>query len=210
MKIAFCDLEGSLIETGNWEKIAVAFGNSEWYSRFLEKYNEGKIGFEEGRRDLEKIWKEKKITKQQFIDALKDYKLIEGVRELIVELKNRGFRIVLLTGAISVLAELVKEDLGIDEVYCGHEFIFDSDGVFVEIKEHPEYRRGEGKVHFIKEVISKEGVKKEDCIAIGGDDINDYWMMKELRSFAVKPHLRQMQEVVDHNVEKLTDILKFV
>ena len=160
-RIAFCDLEGTLISTGNWEKIAGKFGAAEWYKDFLKRYEEGRVSYEEGRRDLEKIWKDK-VTRQQMIDVLKDYDVFEGARELIKGLKKKGFKIVVITGAISVLAELVKEDLGIDQVYPAREFIFDKNGFFQKIEEHPTYRRGEGKIDMIKEIIEKEGADIEE------------------------------------------------
>jgi len=210
MKIAFLDLEGTLVDDTAWNKIKVKFGAKELSDKYDKLYAEGKVGFEEWRRELARIWKENKVNKKRFIDELKDYKLKPGARELILGLKEKGFKTIIITGAISVLVELIKEDLGIDEIYCGHEFIFDSNGIFEDIKTHESYRRGQGKVHFIKEIIAKEGIDKKDCIAIGGDDINDYWMMREITSFAVQPHLRQIQEVVNHNVNKLVDILEFV
>jgi len=210
MKIVFCDLEGTLIDDTAWNRIKTKFGAKELSDRYDKLYAEGKIGYEEWRRELVKIWKENKVSKQQFINELKDYKLKPGVRKLISGLKEKGFKTIIITGAISVLAELIQKDLGIDEIYCGNEFIFDSDGIFQDIKTHESYRRGQGKVHFIEKIISREGVDKKDCITIGGDDINDYWMMKELTSFAVNPHLRQIQEIVDHNVDNLIEILEYV
>jgi phosphoserine phosphatase len=209
-RIAFFDLEGTLLEgTTAWTYVKDLFGAKELSDEYGGLYAEGKIGFEEWRRKLVEVWKGK-VSKQQFIDELKDYKLKKGARELIDGLKKKEFKVIVVTGAISVLAELVKKDLGIDEVYSGHEFVFDENEMFIDIKTHETYRRGEGKVHFIKEIMEREGVDKGDCIAVGGDDINDYWMMKELESFAVKPHLRQIQEVVNHEVDELKDILKFV
>ncbi|MEE9525120.1 MAG: HAD-IB family phosphatase [Candidatus Woesearchaeota archaeon] len=208
-KLAFCDLEGTLINKGQWEKIADKFGAADWYKDFLKRYDEGRVSYEEGRRDLEKIWKDK-VTKQQMIDVLKDYEVFEGARELIKGLKKKGFKVIVITGAISVLAELAKEDLEIDEIYPAREFIFDEKGFFQKIKEHPTYRRGEGKIDIIKGIIEKEGADIEECIAIGGDDINDYWMMKDLRSFAVKPHLNRIKEVVDYNVDSLIEILDHI
>ncbi|MBR9692126.1 HAD-IB family phosphatase [Candidatus Woesearchaeota archaeon] len=209
-KIAFIDLEGTLINLGNWEKIAGKFGAADWYKDFLKRYEEGRVSYEEGRRDLEKIWSKNKVTKEQIIDVLKNYKAFEGTKELIEGLKKKGYKIVVITGAISVLAELVKEDFGIDEVFSAREFIFDENGFFQRIEDHPTYRRGEGKILIIQEIIEREGADKKDCIAIGGDDINDYWMMKEMKSFAVNPHLNRIKEVVDYNVDKLIDILEFV
>jgi HAD superfamily phosphoserine phosphatase-like hydrolase len=209
-RIAFCDLEGTLIKGRAWEHIRDKFGAKELSDEYDKLYEEGKVGFEEWRRELVKIWKENKVSKQQFVDELKDYELLPSARELILGLKEKGFKVIVVTGAISVLAEIVKEDLGIDEVYSGHEFIFDENGKFLDIKTHEEYGRGEGKVGFIKKIIEKEDAAMGECIAVGGDDINDYWMMKELDSFAVKPHLRQIKEVVNHEVNELIEILEFV
>ena len=210
MKIAFLDLEGTLVKTESWNKVKIKFGAEKLSNEYDKLYAEGKVGYEEWRRELVKIWKKNKVTKQQFIDVIKDYNLIEGAKKLILGLKDKGFKIIIITGEPDIFAELIAKELGVDEFYSAHEFVFDENGLFVDIKTHEEYRRGEGKVKFIKEIISKEGIDIKDCIAIGGDDINDYWMMKELTSFAVKPKLRQIQEVVDHNINKLAEVLDFI
>jgi HAD superfamily phosphoserine phosphatase-like hydrolase len=210
MKIAFIDLEGTLVKGESWNKVKTKFGAKTLSDEYDKLYAEGKVGFEEWRRELVKIWKKNKVTKQQFIDVLKDYNLIEGAKELISGLKEKGFKIIIITGEPDIFTELFAKELEVDEFYCAHEFIFDENGFFQDIKTHESYKRGEGKVHFIKEIISKEGADKKDCIAVGGDDINDYWMMKELTSFAVNPKLRQIQEVVDHNVDNLVKILDFL
>ena len=211
VKLAFCDLEGTLLKGRTaWEDIKTKFGAKELSDEYDQLYAEGKVGFEEWRRELVKIWKDYKVTKQQFAEELSNYEYLPGVKELIAGLKKKGYKIVIVTGAISILAEMVQKELGIDEMFTGHEFVFDDEGHFLDIKTHPAYRRGEGKVEVIKEIMLREGAKKEDCIAIGGDDINDYWMMKEMKSFAVKPHIRKIQEVVDFDVENLVEILKYI
>ncbi len=210
MKITFLDLEGTLVKTESWNKVKIKFGAKKLSDEYDKLYAVGKVGYEEWRRELVKIWKKNKVTKQQFIEVIKDYNLIEGAKELVLGLKDKGFKIIIITGEPDIFAELIAEELGVDEFYSAHEFVFDENEIFVDIKTHEEYRRGEGKVHFIKEIIEKEGAELKDCIAIGGDDINDYWMMKELESFAVKPHLRQIQEVVDHPVDNLVEILDFI
>jgi HAD superfamily phosphoserine phosphatase-like hydrolase len=210
MKIAFLDLEGTLVKTESWNKVKTKFGAKKLSDEYDKLYAEGKVGYEEWRRELVKIWKKNKVTKQQFIDIIRDYNLIEGAKELVLGLKDKGFKVIIITGEPDIFAELIAKELGVDEFYSAHEFVFDENGLFIDIKTHEEYRRGEGKVHFIKEIIEKEGAELKNCIAIGGDDINDYWMMKELESFAVKPNLRQIQEVVDHPVDNLVEILDFI
>jgi len=209
MKIAFLDLEGTLTKGECWSNIKDKFGAEEFAEEYQKLYDEGKIGYEEWRRKLVEAWAGK-AAKQQFIDELKNYELLPGAKELIDGLKKKGFKVIIITGGPDIFAEIVSEELGFDEIYAANEFLFDENGFFVDIKTHEEYRRGEGKVKFVKEIIDKKAADIKDCIAIGGDDINDYWMMKELTSFAVNPHLRQIQEVVDHNINKLDEVLDFI
>jgi len=209
-RIAFFDLEGTLVKRDSWDKVKGKFGAKELTKKYDKFYEEGKVGYEEWRERLVEIWKENKVIKQQFIDEWKDYKLMPGAKELILGLKDKGFKIIIITGAPDVFTEIVADALGVDEFYCANEFVFDENGVFLDIKTYENYRRGQGKLDFIKKVIKKENADIEDCIAIGGDDINDYWMMKELKSFAVKPKLRQIKEVVDFEVDNLIDILDCV
>lgn len=209
-KIAFCDLEGTLIEVWGWWHIKDCFGAKKLSDEYTELYHEGKVGFEEWRQELAKIWRKNKVTKKEFEKELSKNKFLPGAKKLITGLKEKGYYVVIITGAVSVQAELVGKELGADEVISANKFEFDKKGVFTGINTHPAYRRGQGKVHFIKETLAKYKIDKKDCIAIGGDDINDLWMMKELKSFAVKPKIRQIKEAVDHIVEKLVDILKYV
>jgi len=177
---------------------------------YQKLYDQGKIGFEEWRRKLAEIWRSAKVKKDDFKEILKDYELVEGAKKLIKGLKKKGFKIAIITGAISLFADMVGEDLEADSVFSGHEFVFDEEGCFKDIIDVEFYRRGEGKVKVMEDFAAIYKANLKDCIAVGGDDINDYWMLKNVESFAVKPHLPQIKEVVDHEVNKLVDILKFV
>jgi phosphoserine phosphatase len=209
-KIAFIDLEGTLILGSEWNNLRDKFGAFELSKTYSKLYDEGKIGFEEWRQELARVWRENKATKDMFVSELKNYKVLDGARELVVGLKKKGFKTIIVTGAIDILGELVKKDLGIDEVYSAHKFLFDKNGVLEKIKTFEDYSEGKGKVKIILEIITKEKANPDDCIAIGGDDINDYWMLKELRSFSVNPNIKQIKNVVDHEVKNLKEILDFV
>jgi HAD superfamily phosphoserine phosphatase-like hydrolase len=210
IKIAFIDLEGTLVEETAWGITKDLFGANELSDKNLKLYKEGKISYEEWRRELARLWRSKKIKKEHFLEFLKNYGINPFAKELIQGLKNKGYKIVVVTGAINIFAELVKKELGFDEFYSGHEFIFDKNGFFYDIKDHEEYKRGQGKLFFINQCIGKEKTTKENCIAIGGDDINDYWMLKELKSFSVKPHINKIKNVVFKEVNNLKEILEYV
>jgi len=209
-RLAFIDLEGTLTEKNSWSYIMNKFGAEEFLEKFQKLFSEGKIGYEEWRRKLSEAWKNSKTTKKQFLAEIKEYKLNPGAKELILGLKDKGFKIIIITGGPDIFAELVSEELNFDESYSANEFLFDEKGFFQDIKTRENYRRGQGKVEFIKEIIKKEKTNKDHCIAIGGDDINDLWMLKELKSFAVKPHLNQIKQVVDYEVDNLIEILDCV
>jgi len=211
-KIAFFDLEGTLVKGQTaWIKVKDKFGvPNETDQEYQKLYDEGKIGFEEWRRKLAEIWKAAKVKLDDFKEILSDYELVEGAKELIEGLKRKGFTIAIITGAISVFADMVGKDLGADSVFSGHEFVFDEDGYFRDIIDVEFYRRGEGKVKVMEDFAAIYKADLKDCIAVGGDDINDYWMLKTVTSFAVNPHLPQIKKVIDHEVNKLTDILKLI
>lgn len=209
-RIAFFDLEETLVKGIAWKKVWDKFGAEKIKDEYLRLYDEGKIGFEEWRRELVKIWKANKVTKKQFEDVLKDYEFIEGAKELILGLKDKGFKIVVITGAVSLFIELVAKDLGIDDYFSAHEFIFDENGFFQDIKTAEFYKRGQGKIKIMEDFAKKYGCELKECIAVGGDDINDYWMMKEVESFAIHPQLSAIKEVVNHDIDRLVDVLEFV
>lgn len=210
MKIAFIDLEGTLVEETAWNIAKDLFGAKGISDKNLKLYEEGRISYDEWRKELIKLWKNSCIKKEHFLEYLKDYKLKPFAKELIYGLKKKGFKVIVVTGAINIFAELVQKKLGFDGFYSGHEFLFDKKGYFFDIKDDKNYNRGQGKLIFIEQEIKNEKTTKENCIAIGGDDINDYWMLKELRSFSVKPHIKQIKEAVTHEVNSLIEILDYV
>ena len=65
-RIVFFDLEGILTEGECWNNIKDKFWVGDFVEEYLALYEEGKIGYEEWRMKLAKIWKENKNTKQQF------------------------------------------------------------------------------------------------------------------------------------------------
>jgi phosphoserine phosphatase len=211
-RIAFFDLEGTLVKgQAAWIKVRDKFGVAKEVDQEYQKlYDEGKIGFEEWRRKLAEIWRAGKVRLEDFKEILKDYELVEGARELIDGLRKKGFKIAIITGAISLFADMVGKDLGVNSVFSAHEFVFDEEGYFKDIIDVEFYRRGEGKVKVMEDFAAIYKADLKDCIAVGGDDINDYWMLKTVTSFAVKPRLPQIKEVIDYEVDKLTDVLKFI
>ena len=57
MKIAFLDLEGTLVKSESWNKVKIKFGAKKLSDEYDKLYAEGKVGYEEWRRELVKIWK---------------------------------------------------------------------------------------------------------------------------------------------------------
>ena len=62
-KIAFLDLEGTLIKGTSWNNVKDKFGADKLSEEYDKLYGEGKIGYDEWRRELINIWKKNKITK---------------------------------------------------------------------------------------------------------------------------------------------------
>jgi len=115
---------------------------------------------------------EKRIELIRGLDK-KDVKLIadhlplmNGAKELVKKMKDSGWIVVSVSGGFNELAHRVKDELGLDAVFC-NEFIYNDDHVS-DIK----LNVTSNKVDAIESSLGRFNYKKEETIAIV-DGMND-------------------------------------
>jgi HAD superfamily phosphoserine phosphatase-like hydrolase len=177
MKIIFLDLEGSLMEHKSvWRELNRIFGFTE-----EEEYNYYRqmIAAEEGKyTDWIKIvsdkWREKSPRKS-FFEKFFNYKMKfkPRAKEFVNDLKNGGFKTVLISYAPEILVKKAAEYLGVDDYVVFHELVFDEKGLLkgILLKSNPD------KMAVVSEYISKSKLKREDTFALG-DSVTDIKMLK--------------------------------
>ena len=133
----------------------------------LVNYLNNKIDYQEFmKRDIN-LWG--KIHIKTIKEILYNAPLMSGIEETIVDLKNKGYKIMILSSGISLLAEKIKNNYKLD--YClANEICVDKDG----------YITGEGignvplleKLLILNKFIIKEKFDEKN-IAVIGDSIYD-------------------------------------
>jgi len=165
-KLVIFDLDGVLVPiNSSWQYVHEAFGrdNEESYRRYMR----GEIDFQEFMRSDIVLWEGATIeTVREILDQVP---LTEGARETIQALHERGMRIAIVSSGISLLAERVGRELGIDQVYA-NKLIADRQG----------HLTGEGeavvplleKYDVTKRILEEEEVSSQECATVG-DNIFD-------------------------------------
>lgn len=119
----------------SWRALHEYFGSLSLVSESndAEKFLRGEITYEEWmRRDLEAIIKAfgRPPTKEEIIKAFSSYEFVDGARDLINFLKERGIYTVIVSGGIDLLADIVKEKLGVDAAFANR-LVFDENGYLI-------------------------------------------------------------------------------
>jgi len=165
-KLVIFDLDGVLVPIdSSWQYVHEAFGhdNEENYRRHLR----GEIDFQEFMRSDIALWDGASIeTIQAILDRVP---VADGAREMIQTLHENRIRTTILSSGISLLADRIGRELGMDRVHA-NKLIADDRGLLtgegvgaVPLKE---------KHIIIRKILGEEKLSPQEC-AIVGDSIFD-------------------------------------
>jgi len=172
IKLVVFDLDGVLVDTkSSWQTIHEAFGvdNEENFQRYLRD----EISFKEFMRSDIRLWKNININKIKSI--LDQVPLIKGAKETINALKKAGYKTAIISSGISLLADRVKNELGIDQSFA-NELLVNKNGYLTgEGKENVELLK---KVRTLQRLAAIEGIATQQC-AVVGDSVFDIQLFKK-------------------------------
>ncbi len=208
MRLIAFDLEGTLVKSvSGWVELHKRFGTWEKGKEYAELFFSGKIDYVKWAELDASLWKGH--TRDEIMEWVESVEYMDGARELIDFLKNRDFKIAILSSGLMCLAGKVAKELGVDYVFA-NELIFDEKGVITgKVKPHVDFKN---KGVILREL--KEELKPKLTIAVG-DGFNDIVMFEEADvSIAINPHegVRGDYEVKSlHEVKEIIEeILNFV
>jgi phosphoserine phosphatase len=166
-KLVIFDLDGVLVPIdSSWQCVHRAFGkdNEENYRKYLM----GEIDYEEFMRSDIALWEGASIgTVQAILDKVP---LAEGARETVETLRENRIRTAIVSSGISLLADRIGRELGIDRVYANKLIADDSgqltgEGVtIVSLKD---------KLSVVRQILEEERASPQEC-AIVGDSVFDF------------------------------------
>lgn len=120
------DLDLTLISHNSWFDLNIALGiSADEDTRLYTEYKSGNISYEEWNAlTLEHYLKHPDATRDGITAALSNYTYAEGAREAVKYLQERGYQLVLISGSIDIIVNIVAKDLGIAFAKANNAFLF--------------------------------------------------------------------------------------
>ncbi|AKG92118.1 phosphoserine phosphatase SerB [Geoglobus ahangari] len=201
------DMDSTLIDAEIIDELAKMAGVEDEVRELTSKAMNGEIDFETALRERVKLLEGLPVeVMEKIYDQIK---LTEGAKELIESLKKAGYKVALVSGGFTYFTEKLKNELGLDYAF-GNE---------LEIKDGKLTGRIKGKVitaeekaRIIEEIARKEGIRRENIVAVG-DGANDRIMIERAGlgiAFNAKDALKEVADglISKENLIGLASILK--
>lgn len=161
--VAF-DLDGTLVtEKSSWWTLHKFFGTYQQSVQNMKSYEQGKITYDKFMKLDIGLWKPRPHI-NTLKEVLLNYTLTVNSKFVTKLLKEKDYSLLIVTTAPDILANAVAEELNISHV-ASNGFIFDKDGYLTQnIVFNVDLMKKE--IAF-KKMLSKIGVKCEECVAVG-------------------------------------------
>jgi phosphoserine phosphatase len=156
----------------------------------------GEIDFKEALKERVKLLKGLPVEVLEKIYS--EIKLTEGAKELIQSLKASGYKVALVSGGFTYFTEKLKNELGLDYAF-GNELEIENGKLTGRIKGR--IIDAEEKARIIEELARKEGISKENIVAVG-DGANDRIMIKNAGLGIAFNAKKALKEVADGTLSK--------
>lgn len=182
LRLAFFDLDGTLKQARDpYVYLHMRLGTWAASQSFFQKGLSGELDYYEWLRLDAALWKG---TSRATIEALfRQNPYLPGARESIAALRGAGVRVALVSTGLSVHAEQVQSELGVDSIVA-NDILFESGMVTGEVQAH--VREG-GKAGIVSQLQAQFGVGPGECLAVG-DSSSDADMFRQVRlGVAVNP-----------------------
>ena len=209
------DLDGTLFRHPHgmviWEALNLRYGGSPEINRQrYDMYYNGVISYAEWVDMDAGGWQSMGATRDEMLEVAGEFSLVEGARETIHELKNRGFKLAVISGSIDIMLDHLFPDHPFEDVFTNR-VNFDDAGRLSSWQATP--YDGRGKSEALKIITGKHDVPLEQSAFVGDGD-NDVSVLGVAGFFvAVKPKsatLAERADVVIHDegVHALLDIFR--
>jgi len=177
IKLVCFDLDRTLIKENSWYDLNLALGiTHEEDTAMYDDYMAGKFTYPEWTKKLLELFKHNpKANEKDITEILSRYTLVDGAREAVSYLKEKGYHVALISGSLDVLVDLVARDLGIELAEATNEFVFDESGKLVDIISPGDDKHI--KLHHLESFARRLGLELSQCACIGDGD-NDIEMFR--------------------------------
>jgi len=190
------DMDSTIVSTEIIDELAREAGVEEEVREITRRAMEGKMDYRQAL--LERVRLLKGLPVEVLERIYRRIKLTEGARELIQALKRAGYKIALVSGGFTYFTERLKEELGLDYAF-GNELEIKDGRLTGRIKGR--IIDAEEKARIIEELARREGISKENIVAVG-DGANDRVMIENAGLGIAFNAKEVLKEVADGTISK--------
>lgn len=192
IKLIAFDLDNVLIDGEAIDEIAKLAGVETEISEITRKAMEGELDFETALKQRVALLKGTSV--EDINKVVQEIPLMEGAKETIDELKNRGYKIATISGSFEIIAQRIKDTLDLD--YAFSNCLEEEEGLLTGEVSGPLVKGS--KAEILTQIIDMEKISPEECAAVG-DGANDISMLKKASlgiAFNAKPVLKQNADII--------------
>ena len=171
-KLIVFDLNKTLIKENSWRDLNLAMGVTPAKdAELMERARRGEITDAEGQAELLKIYQQRgDVSCSNIEKILWQYTYMPYARDVVDDLKNRGYNLAIISGAMDILVRHVATELQITWWRSSNRFIFDENDQLIQIQS-PEKDTSD-KLRQLQQLVGELSITLADCIVVG-DGAND-------------------------------------
>jgi len=201
------DMDSTIVDAEIIDELAKAAGVEREVREITKKAMEGKLDYKQAL--IERVKLLKGLPVEVLEKIYNQIELTEGAKELIQALKRAGYKIALVSGGFTYFTEKLKKELGLDYAF-GNELEIEDGKLTGRLKGR--IIDAEEKARIIEELARREGISKENIVAVG-DGANDRIMIENAGlgiAFNAKEVLKKVADgtLSKENLIGLASILK--
>ena len=192
IKLVVFDLDNVIIDGKAIDEIGKLANVEEDIAAITEKAMQGEIDFETSIKDRVQLLEGTSI--EEIENVADELPLMAGAEDTISQLKNRDIDVAIISGSFDVVAEKVKEKLGIETIYTNSFTV--EDGKLTGEVTGPLVSGS--KLDVLKDHVEGAGISLEDVVAVG-DGANDISMIESAGcgiAFNAKDSVKEIADIV--------------
>ena len=192
IKLVVFDLDNVIIDGEAIDEIGKLANVEDEIAEITEKAMQGEIDFETSIKDRVKLLEGTSI--EEIEKVADELPLMPGAEETIKALKEKDLDVAIISGSFDVVAEKVKDKLGVDAVYTNSFSV--EDGKLTGEVTGPLVSGS--KLDVLKDHVEKAEITLDDVVAVG-DGANDISMIESAGcgiAFNAKDSVKEIADIV--------------
>jgi phosphoserine phosphatase len=207
LRLVVFDVDGTLTKVvSSWQFLHERLGTWDKGKQYAEQFFRGVITYEDWARLDASLWRGLKLGRvRQIVDSIP---YANGARHVVTTLRRNGFKVVLLSAGLSLVAERIEREIGVD------------DSLANALKVEKGLLTGEVKVNVsvdnkdvaLLRMLKRLNLGMDECVAVGDDETMIPLFEKAGLSIAFNPRSWVVEEKADIVVksDNLREVLSHI